>query len=243
MYPVWWARHIYSCWVQVSHKVANKEGLLLFWPMLKMCPHLKCFLCAHVEFDGTCRFLPLWHCAETVWSVNYNFLCIYSTYVLFFNLSQSHCSPRHFFHANYFWPTFRVLWCNGQNRPCNCRSATTLCVLRAWSWLRLKNNSVQSLYRPATSHAGSCCFIGCVATHSRGWCQMTGTTTKQFCLHAQEEAIATQDQKVVCPNSWGCPFIKSVIFLLCTRGYPDLWYFSSVYGFRSLWTATARRSV
>jgi len=37
-------------------------------------------------------------------------------------------------------------------------------------------------------------------------------------LHAQEEAIATQDQEAVCPNSWGCPFIKSVIFLSsCTR--------------------------
>ena len=89
MYPVWWARHIYSCWVQVSHKVANKEGLLLFWPMLKMCPHLKCFLCAHVEFDGTCRFLPLWHCAETVWSVNYNFY-VYIQLMYYFSTFPSH---------------------------------------------------------------------------------------------------------------------------------------------------------
>ena len=116
------------------------------------------------------------------------------------------------------------------NWPCNCRSATTLCALRVLSWLRLKNNSVQSLYRPATSQAA---VASLRASNTFAWVVHNNryhTTTKSddnFFLHAQEEAIAMQDQKGVCPNSWGCPFIKSVI--RCARGYANKFFRFTVF--------------
>ena len=175
-------------------------------------------LFVYVEFDGTCSFLPLWRCAETLWSVSCNFFQIM---YYFFNLSQLHCSPRHLFHANYLWPTFRVLWCDGQNQIdlatvdlqllyvfwehwVDCDSKTTVCKV-----------SIDLLpARQLLLHCARSNVFACVVPND-GY---HNKARRSFCLHAQKEAIATQDQEAVCPNSWGCPFIKSVIFLSsCTR--------------------------
>ena len=42
---------------------------------------------------------------------------IFYVYIqLTYHFSHIHSSPRHLFRANYLWPTFRVLRCNGQNQ-------------------------------------------------------------------------------------------------------------------------------
>ena len=100
------------------------------------------------------------------------------------------------------------------NDACKCRARTTLRVLRPLSWLRLKNNSVQSctdLLPPMQL------WFHCAHSGTFAWVAPNDIplykARQLFFLHVKE-AIATKNHEAVPPNSWGCPFIKSVIFLL-----------------------------
>ena len=142
-------------------------------------------------------------------------------FMYIFNLSHLYCSPSHLFHANYLWPTFRVLWCDGQNQIDLATVDLQLLYVFWEHWVDWDSKTtvckVSIDLLPARQ-----LLLHCAHSNAFAWVVPNdgyhNKARRSFCLRAQKEAIATQDQEAVCPNSWGCPFIKSVIFLSsCTR--------------------------
>ena len=140
-------------------------------------------------------------------------------FMYIFNLSHLHCSPRHLFHK--LWPTFRVLWCDGQNQTILATVDLQVLYVSWEHWVEWGSKTTLCKVCIDLLSARQL-LLHCALSSAFAWVVLNDEYHNKarwlFCLHAKEEAIATKDKEPVRPNPWGCPFIKSAIFLSLRAG-------------------------
>ena len=123
--------------------------------------------------------------------------------------------------TNYLWPTFRVLWCDGQNQTILATVDLQLLYVSWEHWVEWGSKTTLCKVCIDLLSARQL-LLHCALSSAFAWVVPNdGYHNKAqwlFCLHAKEEAIATKDKEPVRPNPWGCPFIKSAIFLSLRAG-------------------------